>query len=109
MEWNFESHTPIRKLKKWQVSSYVSPNTKLKKYRQNCIVPEEICNNYTCSICLCECYRGGKLIWGRCGHIYHLSCFYQCLNNRYSRNFEEDFLCPTCRKAWENKSLIKIY
>lgn len=104
MDLNLECHLPILNLKKWQISSYVSPKSKFEKFKQNRIIPEEICHNYNCSICLCDCYRGSRLILGKCGHIYHLQCF-SCLNNS---NFDEYFLCPICRTEWRNKALIIV-
>lgn len=53
---------------------------------------DEVSDNHTCSICLCDISEQKITLY--CSHIYHYDCLATWFNkNRYS--------CPNCRHKYE--------
>ena len=41
------------------------------------------------------------VVWGRCGHAFHLVCVQKWLQSQTDRNPNSAPTCPTCRQEWE--------
>jgi len=39
-----------------------------------------------------------SVVWGQCGHAYHLQCINKWLQSQQEQR------CPICRRAWEFKA-----